>query len=194
MLTFPQTFSAALPALSYRRSLCKPAEILHSQFKVSTQFNVSNLRAWGKKKESIKLRVGRWNHLLWEAASSPHTNLCPFLQTPFSIFPLSSPLIAAALETLWGKKANLESLETPLVPKRSELRNSVKPLHEAKLVGRLGPRHLSLPPDCIKKYIFFNTIPPEKRHESEPFGLSPVLRHEIRRPVLGPMLCPPRES
>ena len=96
-LTSPHTFSAALPPLSYRRSLWKPKEILHSHFKVS------NLRAWGKKKkkESTKQRVGQWNHLLWEEASPRHTNLCPFLLTPFSIFPLSSPLIAAAMETLW---------------------------------------------------------------------------------------------
>ena len=148
MLTFPQTFSAALPALSYRRSLCKPVEILHSQFKVSTQFKVSNLRAWGKK-ESIKLRVGRWNHLLMGSSVFPTHKPLPFPTDSLFYLPSLLPSDCSCLGNSVGKKANLESLETPLAPKRSELRNSVKPLHEAKLVGRLGPRHLSLPPDCI---------------------------------------------
>lgn len=94
----PSDILCGSPCLVLQTESWKPVEILHSQFKVS------NLTAWGKKEEGVdRAEGGSAEPPLMEAASSPHTNLCPFLQTPFSIFPLSSPLIAAAMETLWGK-------------------------------------------------------------------------------------------
>ena len=144
-LTSPHTFSAALPPLSYRRSLWKPKEILHSHFKVS------NLRAWGKKKEEgvDEAEGGSVEPpLMGRSISPPHKPL-PFPTDSLFYLPSLLPSDCSCHGNSVGIKANLESLETPQVPKRNELRNSVKPLNEAKLVDRLGPSHLSLPPACI---------------------------------------------
>ena len=122
----------------------------------------------GKKEEGVDEAEGGSVEppLMGRSISPPHKPL-PFPTDSLFYLPSLLPSDCSCHGNSVGIKANLESLETLQVPKRNELRNSVKPLDEAKLVDRLGPSHLSLPPACIKKNILFNIILPEKCHESE---------------------------
>ena len=113
-------------------------------------------------------------------------NILPFwIDSLFCLLSLL-PVTAASIEILMRKKTNLEILWPPPVPKRKKERNSVKPLSEAKLVGRLDPRLAVLPSTCILNYVLFSIIYPEMPWIREPFGFRTVLRHRQLVCGLGP--------
>lgn len=105
------------------------------------------LRAWWEKR--VTMRPGSWQAenrsaeppLMGTDILPPHTSALS-RSTPFFIVFLSPPppsTNCSCHSNSCEKKTNLEILGTPLVPKRKKGKDSVKPLREANLGGRLYP-------------------------------------------------------